>query len=320
MGVAPLAAAAISVGIAGVGSAVTTPPTPLSAVGGVVLASLVIAVGYVSAHEVGTELLPQHRIRLGVADGADFTAVVVGGVLTRWLAVEAGLGVVVASALVGLAAWLVVPERAAAAYCGSFVGMAAPAVLPGYVTVAAAGGVAGVVFILAAGVYSGFGGKLGATAFVGCTAVVLGTGAVPTSEPVPHVGTAVVLTTVAVVAAVLTYVLSVRFEYGPVAASAGVGLVAGGLAPVVFAEGTPVAAVAFCASFTGMVAESRLPGEPLVGVAGLATGAFFVATTPHFGGFGGKLGAIAFVGCLATYGLTVLSPWHDIATRRRRSL
>jgi hypothetical protein len=233
-------------------------------------------------------------------DAANALAVTLAAPVTRWLAVEAGLGVVVASALVGLLAGLLVPAYGAPAYCGSFVGMVAPGVLAGLAPVTAAGTVAGLVYVLADGVFDGFGGKLGTTAFVGCGAVVLGTGATPGSAALPDAGTAGLVVGVAGAAAWTTFALSVRLDLGPVVGSGVVGLVGGLVAPPLLPAGGTVAAAVFCASFVGMVSPGRLPDGPAVLLAGLVSGLVFVGVMPAFVGFGGKLGTIAFTSCLLT--------------------
>ncbi|MFC6954072.1 hypothetical protein [Halorubellus litoreus] len=94
-------------------------------------------------------------------------------------------------------------------------------------------------------------------------------------------------------AAAVTYALSVHAGFGPVLASAVVGLVAG----VVFSD---VDAAAYCGSFVGMVSPVVFPSVGVVLVAGLVAGVGFVATRESFAGFGGKLGTLALFGCAST--------------------
>jgi hypothetical protein len=256
--------------------------------------------------------------RLAVEDGLSavgvgrkrppLAAVALAAPLTRVLAVEFGLGVIVAAAVVGLAADQLLPTHAAAVYCGTFVGMASPALFPALETVTAAGLVAGVVFVAAQGVFDGFGGKLGTTAFVGCAAVALLTGAGGGTGTLPSPETVGAFVIVGTVAAVPTYWHAVRLDRGAVEASALVGLVAGLLLPAVAADGPALAAVAFCASFAGMVSPTRLPCERSVALAGGLCGLLVAATSPVFVGAGGKLGTIAFTSCLLVRGLLTLDP------------
>ncbi|MFD1563270.1 hypothetical protein ACFR99_06895 [Haloarchaeobius amylolyticus] len=97
-------------------------------------------------------------------------------------------------------------------------------------------------------------------------------------------------------AAVVTYGLSVHADFGPVRASALVGLAVGlGLSQV---DGA-----AYCGSFVGMVSPVVLPSLEGVALAGTVAALAFVATTDVFGGFGGKYGTLALFGCLTSVAL-----------------
>ena len=265
----------------------------------------VACVGYVTRLEAGA-VLGTGTGRWhppGAAEGVTLLAVVVGALLTRALAVELGLGVIVAAALVGLVADRVAPSHGAAVYCGAFVGMASPALFPDTVTVAVAGVVAGVVFVVADGVFDGFGGKLGTAAFAGCVAVapVFGaTGGAGTPVAPP---TVVGYALAGAAAAGVTSVCAVRLGHGPVQASALVGLVGGLVCPPLLPAGDGLAAVVFCASFAGMARPTRVPGTWTMAAAGAVCGLLVAATSTVFVGFGGKLGTVAFVACLVVRGL-----------------
>ncbi|EMA06634.1 hypothetical protein SAMN05443574_10558 [Haloarcula vallismortis] len=262
-----------------------------------------ICVGYVTTRET-QRVVTDGGFVVTETDIMNLHAVAVAAPVTRWLAVQAGLGPVVASALVGLLAGLFVPAYGAPVYCGSFVGMVGPGIFSDLQAVAGAGLVAGVVFVAAKHVFDGFGGKLGTTAFAGCGIVALMTGTGP-AEPaaLPTPATATGLVVAAGIAAAVAFVVSVRLDHGPVIGSAVVGLVIGLLAPALLPAGGQVAAVAFCASFVGMVSPDRLPTAGVTFIAGLLAGGLYVGTMPYLAGFGGKLGTIAFVACLATYGV-----------------
>jgi hypothetical protein len=299
LGLAP----AVVVGAAAVGIATDTaglsPPVALL-LAGPALALL----ASVAAAETGSLRGEADRgTSYGPRDALPVVAVAAGAPATRLLAVDAGLGVVLAAALVGLLADVVVPTDSAAVYCGAFVGMAAPTLFPSLVTVTAAGAVAGVVFVAASGVFDGYGGKLGTTAFVGCSAVALplaasgGTGTLVTARM------AAVFAVVGAASAVATFVLSVRFGRGPVAASALVGLAGGGLPLLGVPAGEALAAVVFCASFAGMSSPRRLATGRALAAAGACCGLLVAASGGVFVGAGGKLGTIAFASCLLVSGV-----------------
>ncbi|MBP1987046.1 hypothetical protein [Halolamina salifodinae] len=116
-----------------------------------------------------------------------------------------------------------------------------------------------------------------------------------------------------VAGAVLTYWLSVDAGFGPVVASAVVGLAAGVALP-------RVDSAAYCGSFVGMVSPAVFPDAGLVVAAGAAAGALFVAARGAFDGFGGKLGTTAFFGILAVAAGTAAEfaagtapPWSEAA-------
>ena len=60
----------------------------------------------------------------------------------------------------------------------------------------------------------------------------------------------------------------------------------------------------FCGSFVGMASYSLLPGYQYLGLAAVIAGGVFVLGKAAFNGFGGKLGTIAFIGCVIAAILT----------------
>ncbi|MFP4396238.1 MAG: hypothetical protein ACLFTI_13355 [Anaerolineales bacterium] len=93
--------------------------------------------------------------------------------------------------------------------------------------------------------------------------------------------------------AVSTYVLNIDVELGAVTASGLVGVIAALVAP---AYGVPL----YCGSFVGMTSAQFLSSHTELAIAGLIAGAIYVLTTGVYDGFGGKLGTIAFAGCVIT--------------------
>lgn len=105
-----------------------------------------------------------------------------------------------------------------------------------------------------------------------------------------------------VIGSMVTFFLSNNIGLGAVVASAVVGI----LAALVFPK---FAVPIFCGSFAGMVSETFVDGNYLKALlaAGVA-GIIFVLAKMVFNGFGGKLGTIAFGGCLAMIYLTGQTP------------
>ncbi|WP_435183817.1 hypothetical protein [Halobellus sp. EA9] len=260
----------------------------------------ITCIGYVAGLEADSVLRrgTEEPETLDRTDAATVLAVAAGAPLTRVLAVDVGLSVIVAAALIGLLADRLVPSYGAAVYCGTFVGMASPVLFADVTTVTAAGVVAGMVFVAADRAFDGFGGKLGTTAFVGCVALAAATGASGSAGGAVPLSTAIGYVFAGAAAAGMTYVSSVHLGHGPVQASALVGLVGGLVCPPLLPAGEGLAAVVFCASFAGMAQPARVPDEWTMTVTGALCGLLVAATSTVFVGFGGKLGTIAFAACL----------------------
>ena len=316
-GMTAAAAAGLAAGT-GVGSSAGTAASAELLIGALALAVAAASLGHTAVTEARWTLRTE-GFRVTRTDLGNAAAVAVAAPVTYALSVRVGVGPVVASALVGLCAYLLTETYGAPAYCGSFVGMATPAADADIGSVVAAGVVAAVAFVAAKRAFNGFGGKLGTTAFVGCLSVAALGGLAPGTGSVPEPTVAAGLVVAAAVAAPVTFLVSVRLDHGPVVGSAVVGLVAGTVCPPLFAAGDAVAAVAFCASFVGMATPERIPGPGAMLLAGGTAGVAFVGAAPHFVGFGGKLGTVAFAACLVTAGLLsfgrVLAPvGGDVAT------
>jgi len=235
-------------------------------------------------------------------------AVVVGAILSHWINVDLKQGLVVGSAVVGLAAAVLFPDYAAPAYSGSFVGMAGTKLLPGYGPLFLAAVVAGIVYILTLAVFGGFGGKLGAIAASGCVFTGLCLSTEFTHPGVPTWDVGVWLVVYSIVAAVLTYYLNNNRKQGAVLASSVVGLIAGVMLPAVHGEvGKTLAVMAICASFAGMSNTKRIPNIVWMIFVGLSAALVYMFANPFIGGTGGKLGTIAFGSVMAIRGLMDLA-------------
>lgn len=231
-------------------------------------------------------------------------AIMTGGFVTFVLVAEGQFSPVVAASLTGLLAVVVRRPLAVPTYCGAFVGMTSPVLFPTYWQGLVAAILAVVVFLLARPVFHGVGGKLGTTAFVGATLTVLGTSTSFLTAPLPAFDTAGLVVVYSVVAAVATFTVHNRSPLDPVSASGGIGILGGLTLPWLYpVVGDLLVAAIYAASFAGMSDSTRIPDERWMALAGIGVGLIMVYTTPYVGGSGGKLGTIAFVSCLAVYGL-----------------
>ncbi len=88
-----------------------------------------------------------------------------------------------------------------------------------------------------------------------------------------------------------TYALSTHLQLGPVVAAGLVGLLAALFKP-------SCAVAAYCGAFVGMACPCYIFSHTVLLAASLAAGIIYVISGPVFNGFGGKLGTIAFAGCI----------------------
>lgn len=93
-----------------------------------------------------------------------------------------------------------------------------------------------------------------------------------------------------------------RFGLSPVVASCLVGLI--GAVIAYFLKNEDLAMVIFAGSFVGMTAAT-VASTPMIILAGLTCGLLYAASTHLFDGYGGKLGALAFI----SVGLILLLFW-----------
>jgi hypothetical protein len=234
----------------------------------------------------------------------NFIAVVAGAIASFTFNNYLGMGLVVATSLVGVIAAIMVPKFSAPIYCGAIVGMASCALFASYTHFITAGIIAGVIFVLAKNVFNGYGGKLGVIALTGCilASIVAGKKFL-TGSSVPGWDTGKYLLLYSVVAAVLSNVINIRLKHGAVWGSAIVGLLAGLIMPYIYPDiGGTIAVMMITSSFAGMTSQARLPNEIYIGVAGVFTGFLFIYNMPFFGGTGGKLGTMAFTSCVIIRG------------------
>ncbi|MBF8436370.1 hypothetical protein I0Q91_04695 [Halanaerobiaceae bacterium Z-7014] len=248
----------------------------------------------------------------------NFFSVVVGGLVTFFLAQELGLTVVLASGLVGVISHLVLPKYEVPIFCGSFVGMASASLLPGYSYLAFAGIIAGIVYVLGKFSFNGFGGKLGTTAFIGCVLAAIFTGQEFVVSSIPQGSLAVQILIYSVIGAVLTFVLNVRLKNSAVISSGLVGVLAAIILPVIHpANGATLAVMVYCASFAGMSAKHRISNELQMIIAGIIAGLIFIYTSPYLGGAGGKLGTTAFASVITVNGLSIIFNRSTVKLRSR---
>jgi len=232
---------------------------------------------------------------------------VIGAITAYVINVYIGLGAIIASAIIGLVGAILIPNYAIAIYCGSFVGMVSPMVLHDFYHVLLASFIAGFILMLSEDVYKGYGGKLGATAFIPWLILTIFNNVELTTPRALSIDIMIEIILFSALAAVATYVLAQRLKHDVVTSSSLISLLAGLILPVIFkTNGTTFAAVAMSASFAGMSSKRIIKNEVYMLVVSLLLGIMFVYSYCHFGGAGGKLGTLAFASIVAFKGSQVV--------------
>jgi len=232
---------------------------------------------------------------------------VVGSITAYVINVYVGLGAIVASAMIGLLSAILIPKYSVAIYCGSFVGMVSPLVLHDFYHVILAAIMAGFILMLSDNVYQGYGGKLGATAFIPWIILSLSNNVQLTTPYALSITIMFEILIYSSFAAFATYVIAQRFKHDAVTSSSLVSLVAGLILPAVFPNnGSAFAAVAMSASFAGMSSKKVIKNEFQMIIVSILLGVMFVYSYSHFGGAGGKLGTLAFASVITFKGIEIL--------------
>ncbi len=238
----------------------------------------------------------------------------------------ASASVVLATALVGVAGGALEAAGrsrhrwqgvAAPVYCGAFAGMTSQLVLGHPAWVVLAGGLAGLVLSVLSDSWSGIGGKLGTTAFLGVVGVMglaVVSGAIGAGAP-PHAFTGVerwLVLIASLLSPLLTHRLSYCWGFGVVLGSALpsmlVALLLALLPPSLELAPGPLAAMWLGASFVGMTAPEQLAPRPvpLLLAMGLLFALLSFSFAPRLAGIGGDLGVTAAVSVFAVLGARVL--------------
>ena len=232
--------------------------------------------------------------------------VTIGSLLTFLVHVYLGTGPVLASGFIGAIAGIFVKKYQVPLYCGSFVGMSSPLLLTFFPFLLATL-FASIIFILVKPIFNGYGGKLGTIALIGVIMSALFFGGTLEQPENYTVFEQAMIVFISLFAATLTYIINIRFQQGPVLASAIIGIISGAFLPLLFISGNLFAVVAIGASFVGMSNKTRFNDERLILVSGILFALIFIYSAPYFLGVGGKLGTIAFLSVLSVKGLSLLN-------------
>ncbi len=215
--------------------------------------------------------------------------------------------------IVGLVGALFINKFENALYIGAFIGMTSVGI--GYFSVIVV--ISALLYSLIENAYSGYGGKLGSSAFFAGVfiAIFAKNEILVTYTPVE----VYLIIIAAVISALLTGIIQRHYNLSTVLSSAFVGLI-GSIFLLIpnFSYGTLITSVILGASFIGMTTKENLKLNYLLVVALLFS--FLIIYLP-FGGIGGKLGFTAFLSVLIVKGISnLLDPYlNKINSLKRRN-
>jgi hypothetical protein len=244
------------------------------------------------------------KIELNKEDIFIFIFVVYSGITTYYLHHLLNFNSVLASGMVGFVGSIIYKRFAAPIFCGSFIAMASenlPTISRGIIIASVLGGI---IYILIKDLFDGYGGKLGAIAFISSilTAIILNFPIL--SSFILDFEKNILIILYAILGAIITYHLNTKLNYGPIIASAIVGIFSGFFLPLIHgAIGLTYAALMYCGSFAGMSSKNEISNKYYILISGIICGFVFIFSTPFIDWAGGKLGAIAFGSILCVKGL-----------------
>ncbi|MBE0700427.1 MAG: hypothetical protein IH571_01955 [Acholeplasmataceae bacterium] len=228
-----------------------------------------------------------------------------GVLFTYFLSYLFDVNAVIGSAMVGLLAHIFLKKYAVEIYCGSFAGMIGiflfsplEALLVAVVT--------GLFFIITRPICNGIGGKLGAIAFVsvGMVAFILQK-TFDVFIAYPEFGYELIML-IAMLGAILTYLIQHKLKQTPVFSSSGISLIVGLILGYTSSHGFIFAAAFFAGTFVGMASKEVIPNIYLIAIAGIILGFIYHMTLSDYVGSGGKLGMMAFISVTTTFGIKSL--------------
>lgn len=229
-----------------------------------------------------------------------FTAVVLGGVVTFFIATQLQLNAVLVSGFVGLLGSIFIKKYEIPIYTGSFAGMASILIFDNLGWMFISSVFTGLLFISSQEVFNGFGGKLGATAFFGTFVTAILAKSYQDTYLQMEILVQWEIIIFFILGAVVTNQLHLITKKSTVFTSGILGVLAGIFLPIIYPDnGLNLAAALFSGAFLGMTKVERFEKSIYFLFASIIGGIIFIYSQPYFNGLGGKLGSIAFVSSMA---------------------
>lgn len=236
-----------------------------------------------------------------------FCSIFCGSLATFYLHQSLQINVVMSSSIIGIIAFLFFPQHGLALYCGSFLGMSTAQLFANPFDFFIAVLLLSLIFYYNQKYLVGFGGKLGAMAFLSALIIALRGDFVFETMIMPSNYQNILLVFYTVLSGLMTYYLINYRQQNAIFASSIVAFINSLLLIAAFNDfGNLLALAVFCGTFVGMTTKKRLNGLISIAVTSLVAGLLFIYTLPYFNGLGGKLGGIALISVLIVFSLEQL--------------
>ena len=282
-----------------------------------VLYAVILILSMTGAWALRRESVMLQRPRIATL-GAAVSGAAAGHLLVGSAGLHAALAGSVAGAVASVLPYIGLPTVAALLapfYVGVFAGTSAEAILHGTPWVWLAGLVAGLIWSTIPQAWSGVGGKMGLTGFLGAATAVLLSSTLAGNHP-PELPAQVVdlghelAIPLCGLSAVTTRLLITRAGWSAVGASAlPTALFSLLTLPVGPGLAPSLAAAWFAGSFVGMTHPSRIAGIGSIAAVGAVLGILILELKTTLIGWGGVLGSSACACVLARVGLERLKTW-----------
>lgn len=248
------------------------------------------------------------KIKNNIVDFVKSSAIVsTSGMLTFILNNKVGLEAVTASAIVGIIGVVLLEKYQTQIFCGSFVGMASSNIFVDYKHVFMATVMADIIFNGLKYEFVGFGGKLGAIAFISTMIVSIFLGKEFDISTVKYLREEFVNINIIflfILGGIATYYLNEKTKLGAVLSSSIIGLLGSIiLLNIIGSQDGKIFIVAlYSGTFIGMTTKDRIPEKKYIILASVIAAVVYNYTQSAFIGLGGKLGIIGFGSVIAVSG------------------
>lgn len=248
------------------------------------------------------------KIKNNIVDFIKTSVIVsISGMLTFILNNKVGLESVTASSIVGILGVILLEKYQMQIFCGSFVGMASSNVFVDYRHVFMATVMADIIFNGLKYEFIGFGGKLGAIAFISTMLVSIFLGKEFDISTVKYLREGFIninVISLFVLGGITTYYLNEKTKLGSVLSSSIIGLLGSAILLNIIGskDGKIFIMALYSGTFIGMTTKNRIPEKKYIILASIVAAIIYNYTQSVFIGLGGKLGIIGFGAVIAVSG------------------